>query len=163
MDLRDSAHRLAVSAWRLEFEKSPELQKRAYQREWASLITWLEREIANSTEVLHPNHKIVLNRNSYTIQLNEAGNPVPLTRCHIASSRVGQLQLSVVGRNDQERHEEFRLIRMDSDGYAWLSRAGAIETRGLSQVCLKLLLDLGNDILAAELQADQPEVAIDPD
>ena len=40
MDLRDSAHRLAVSAWRLEFEKSPELQKRAYEQEWSSLITW---------------------------------------------------------------------------------------------------------------------------
>lgn|SRR6266545_3974972 len=163
MDLRDSAHRLAVSAWRLEFEKSPELQKRAYEQEWASLLARLERDIGNSARFLHPNHKIVLDRSSYTIQLSEASNQVPLTKCHMTSSGVGQLRLRVVGRNDQERHEEFRLVRMDSGNYAWSSRAGVIETVGLSQFCLKLLLDFGNDILAAELQVDPPEISPTPD
>jgi len=156
----EAARVLAISTWRRDFERDPDLRRQVHDQEVGKFLASLKEEFGRIPANLHDEHALSASDDWKTLVLTEGQPQAELVRCLIDTSNPGFLYFQYRWGLEEESKEEVRLARQGKDAYAWYQGGTALHFSAVARLCLVQLCKHANSIIAAEVSFN-PGVGIE--
>ena len=147
IDPKKAARTLAISAWRRDYEQSPDLRAEAFKKEVVRLFEALKADVGQSVNLLYDEHEIEWTGDN-SLRLTEGESKERVVDCHLNLATPGKLGLQLFPRFGNQTSEDFSMIRNGREEYGWICRGDNITTEDLAALIIQHILEAANRVIS---------------